>query len=116
MCLALHIYMTGWYLWPVKGRLNNQCDLVEVLLVSIWFKCTALYASFLFVFWTIFESFFFSFSFLTLSECCLRGIFWFEKGHSQLTALLLTTSTHLYNLTCMLPESKQLCLFENLFK
>lgn len=50
MCLALHIYTTGWYLWPVKGSLNNQCDLVEVLLVSIQFERATFYGPFLFLF------------------------------------------------------------------
>lgn len=105
MCLALH--KTGWCLWPVKGSLNNQCDLIEVLLASVQFKRAALFGPFLFLF-----GLFLNIISLMPYECCLRGIFCFEKGHLQPTALLLTTSAHLYNLSCVLPESKQPCLLK----
>lgn len=65
MCLTLLIkHTTGWYLWPVKGSLNNQCDLVEVLLVSIQLKCAALCATFLFLFFGLFLIIFSIFSFV----------------------------------------------------
>lgn len=107
-----YIYLTGWYLWPVKGCLNNQCDLVEVLLVSIQFNCAALFEPFLF-FWSIFKTNIFLILFLfclSSSECHLLGMFDCEKGRSQLTAFASHYDNTFTIKPCMLPKSKQQCL------